>query len=85
MNLNDRLQGDKAIHYECADRCTISMARKIPVEQYGNIEIRVEYAMEKEPTGTREALIRKCEDVVIKEFNRLLDMAGEVQKVGKSG
>lgn len=50
---------------ETNDRAVISLGRKLPVEQYGNVEIRVEYE------GKDFSSVEK---LTVREFERLVNL-----------
>lgn len=57
-----------------ADRVTITLGRKIPVEQYGSVDLRISYEQDRQGKEKPEKTIARVEKLVATEFKRLNDM-----------
>ena len=56
------------------DRVNVSLARKISITRYENLDLYVGYSCDKPGNVTPEKAIRAVEDLVIGEFDRLVQM-----------
>ena len=67
------------------DRVVISLQRTIPVEAYGNVEIKMEYSSDKPESKSASSVILEVETLVIREFERLAVNieAGKIKIGGK--
>ena len=56
------------------DRITVSLGRKMSITRYENLDLYVGYSCDKPGNVTPEKAIRAVENLVITEFDRLVQM-----------
>ena len=65
------------------DRVSVTFGNKIPTVQYGSFDLRIHYEMDRpEKIKPRDA-VRKLEDFVLKETERLIDIVNNKIKGGQ--
>lgn len=56
------------------DRLTVSIGRKISITRFENLDIYIGYSMDKPVNVDPKTAIRKLEEFVIEEFDRLVQI-----------